>query len=334
MAKRQIIPIFIPHYGCIHDCVFCNQRSISGASDPPTAQKVHQIVKSAILEGLSGINPSRPVELAFYGGSFTALPIPQQIEYLSSAQALIAQRPDNCIRISTRPDCIDSKAVQMLIGYGVKIIELGAQSMCEDVLLKSNRGHSPSDVVTASKIIKSSGLSLILQMMTGLPGDSSEKSIYTANELAKLEPSGVRIYPTAIVKGTELYRMWKRGEYKEHSVDEAVELCSVLYAIFELAGIPVIRLGLNPSDDLSREVAAGAYHPAFGELVYSRLYYNTASELLKNTAPGSDAVILVPKGHLSQMIGRKRENITKLKAEYALNSLKVLESDCERAELF
>jgi histone acetyltransferase (RNA polymerase elongator complex component) len=251
-------------------------------------------------------------ELAFYGGSFTALPVSRQDELLKAASPFLLRNPGNLIRISTRPDCIET-------------VELGAQSMCDDVLLASRRGHTAHDVEEAATLIKGAGL---LQMMTGLPCDTADKSLFTARRFVQLRPDGVRIYPTVVVLGTELYRMWRRREYIEHTVSQAVGLCNDLFHIFNDAGVPIIRMGLNPTEALSFGGAvAGAYHPAFGELVYSRIYFDTALALIREAAPGSDVTIAVARGCVSKMTGKRRCNIEALVKEFSLRSLKVVEAE-------
>ena len=290
-----------------------------------------EYLRSEISKVMLDLNDTRPVEIALYGGSFTALPLDVQIEYLKSIQLIVGNRGNFSVRISTRPDCIDVSTVERLKSFGVKTIELGAQSMCEDVLLLSKRGHTAKDVTSASKIIKAAGVSLILQMMTGLLGDCEEKSVYTAKQLVKLEPDGVRIYPAVVVFDTQMYEIWKKGEYAEHTVSDAVELCAKLCVVFDEARIPIIRLGLNPTDELSGgQAVAGAYHPAFGELVYSRVCLNQAMEILSGIEPGSDVVITVSRGFMSKMTGMRRENIKILIDKFSLGSLKVVEADIER----
>lgn len=259
--------------------------------------------------------------MAFYGGSFTAIPVSSQEELLSAAQG-------HPIRLSTRPDAIDEAVLSRLKRYNVETVELGAQSMDDEVLRLSGRGHLASDVVKASEMIKSAGFKLILQMMTGLPGDTKAKAIKTAEKIAELKPDWVRIYPTVIVKDTELFELWQRGQYKEHSVEEAVDWCSAILPAFEAAGIPVIRLGLNPTDELSGgEAVAGAYHPALGELVRSRVVRNELEQLIqegKYDRQGDAVVIRVPGEMLSQAIGQHRCNIDYLEKKYNLQRLKIL----------
>ena len=332
--RRRIIPVFIPNDGCEHDCVFCDQRVISGRGSPAGPDDVRKAYSlelsvesgewSVECDGLS----AQPAELAFYGGSFTAIPVERQNELLEAARPFLEMNPQNSIRVSTRPDCIDEKTVERLKSYGVATVELGAQSMSHDVLVQSRRGHTAEDVARASGIIKGAGLSLMLQMMTGLLGDTREKSLFTARRFTELSPDGVRVYPTVIVKGTELFNMWRRGEYSEHSLDEAVELCAEICAVFERAGVPVIRLGLNPSDALSAgDAVAGAYHPAFGELVYSRIYYNKAAALISGLMPCGEVTITVSKGSASKMAGQRRQNIRMLEQRFALRNIKIAESD-------
>ncbi len=326
--KRRIIPIFVPHLGCPNDCVFCNQRRISGAKEPATPDTI----RSAIVGAAETIPEG--AEAAFYGGSFTAIPVQEQEALLNAVLPFLHTGAVSAVRLSTRPDCIDAKTLERLKKYGVKTIELGAQSMVDDVLLRSRRGHTAADTEKAAKLIKGAGFDLILQMMTGLPGDTLERSVYTAEKIAELKPDGVRIYPTVIIKDTELYDMWRDGSYREHTVEEAVEWCSEVCRAFAKSGIPVIRLGLNPTDELSGGAAVGgAYHPAFGELVYSRMYLKTAREKLAGTERGSTATILVSKGNVSRMVGQHRCNVAKLIEEFGFADIKVKEADLEPGEI-
>jgi len=314
--------------------VFCDQHQISGSK---TASSIDHIIESidSIIKGIDRAGEyGAPIEIAFYGGSFTSIPAEEQVRLLLAAAPLLDNAPRNTIRVSTRPDCIDKCSLERLIAYRVSTVELGAQSMCDDVLLKSQRGHTARDVEMAAALVKQAGLSLILQMMTGLPGDLPGKSVITAKRFIGLRPDGVRIYPAVVIKGTLLYEMWRRGEYQEQSLDEAVELCAVLCSLFKEAQIPVIRLGLNPTEALSAGAAvAGAYHPAFGEMVYSKMYYKSAAALLKGAEPGDDVTIAVKKGCLSKFIGNKRCNIDALISEFSLGSLKVIESELVRDDV-
>ena len=328
--KRRIIPLFIPNYGCGNCCVFCEQRRISGAAVPVCAEDVYK----AVMNAKAAFEHETHSELAFYGGSFTSLPINTQNELLDAAKPFLSFQTSNSIRISVRPDALSPADAARLKSYGVRTIEIGAQSMCDDVLEAARRGHTAADVENASKTARGAGLALIIQIMTGLPRDTNEKSIYTAKRIIDLRPDGVRIYPTAVIRGTELFEMWKRGDYSEHKIEDAADLCADLCVLFENAEIPIIRLGLNPTERLSSvDVAAGAYHPAFGELVYSRLYYRRAAEKLAGTPPGSEVTIEVARGCVSKMIGQRRGNIRALTENFSLRAIKIIESDIPIGEI-
>lgn len=231
-ARESIIPVFVPHLGCPNDCVFCNQRRISGEQLPAGPETV----KNAIESAAAFLPQGGKRQLAFYGGSFTAIPVCQQQALLSVAKEYLDRGDIDSVRLSTRPDAIDDEILHRLRAHGVETIELGAQSLDDEVLILSGRGHTAEDVGNASRLIKARGFKLILQMMTGLPGDTPEKDIETAKKIIALKPDGVRIYPTVIVRDTALYDMWQAGTYPEHSIEDAVQVCSELLPLFEAAG--------------------------------------------------------------------------------------------------
>ena len=322
-ARESIIPVFVPHLGCPNDCVFCNQRRITGSQQPATIETVKEAIENAAALLPEGAKR----QLAFYGGSFTAIPVGEQEALLGAAREYLARGDISSVRLSTRPDAIDGPVLERLRRYGVETIELGAQSLCDEVLLLSGRGHTARDVENAARLIRAAGFKLILQMMTGLPGDSIERSVQTAEGIIALRPDGVRIYPTVIVRDTALFDLWRAGRYKEHTVEDAVEYCARLTPLFESAGIPVIRLGLNPTDELSGGgAAAGAYHPALGELVKSRVMLRRAETLLKDVERGSRVTLRVGAGKTSQMLGQHRCNAETLCGELGLEKLRVVES--------
>lgn len=331
-ARQNIIPLFVPHVGCPNDCVFCNQRRISGVVRPVTPEEV----SAAIQQGAAITPDGVQRQLAFYGGSFTAIPLEVQTALMEAAQPFLRDGTIASIRLSTRPDAIDEETLLRLRDWGVETIELGAQSMDDTVLTLAGRGHTAAQVRKAAALVKAHGFRLILQMMTGLPGDEDgAASVYTAGEIAALRPHGVRIYPTVIVKDTALCDQWLAGAYREHTVDVAVEVCARIVPIFEEAEIPVIRLGLNPTEDLSAgDAVAGAYHPALGELVRSRMLLERAKVLLQGCERGQEAEIFVGKGKTSQMIGQKRRNIRLLQEEFGLSQIKIRELDRKTDEIF
>ena len=329
-ARAQILPVFVPHLGCPHACVFCNQRRISGAQSPAKPEDV----KNLTAQSAAFLPQGGKRQLAFYGGSFTAIPEKEQEALLSAAKEALDRGEIDAIRLSTRPDAIDDAVLARLRRYGVGTVELGAQSMDDGVLRLSGRGHTAADVARASALVRAAGFELILQMMTGLPGSDDEKDVETARRLIALKPDGVRVYPTVIVKDTPLYDMWRSGAYREHTVEDAVRVCAVIVPLFEAAQIPIIRLGLNPTEELSGGAAvAGAYHPALGELVKSRVLLNKARALLQTAAPGSRVTITVGKGKTSQMTGQKRENLRRLTEEFRLAGLRVRENPMESGEI-
>lgn len=321
---RSIIPVFVPHLGCPNDCVFCNQRRISGAMESATPETVREAVEYAAR----ATERKRPRQLAFYGGSFTAIPAAEQESLLSAAYEYIQSGEIDSIRLSTRPDAIDGAVLSRLKRYGVKTVELGAQSLDDEVLKLSGRGHTAQDVESAAATVKNAGFELVIQMMTGLPGDTKEKSVATAKKIIAMNPDGVRIYPTVIVKDTALFDLWKAGRYSEHTVDEAVDWCSDILPLFEAAGITVIRLGLNPTDELSSGTAAGgAYHPSLGELVRSEVIYKNIAFRLSQmgNTEGKILRISVPAGMVSKVIGQKKRNKLKLLENFGLSDVEVIQ---------
>ncbi len=329
-ARNSIIPVFVPHLGCPNDCVFCNQRRISGHIEPATAQTV----KNAIEEAAALTPKGTKRQLAFYGGSFTAIPEARQIELFEAAQPYLEDGTISSIRLSTRPDAIDAAVLKRLKKYGVEVVELGAQSMCDRVLSLSGRGHDSRAVEDASRLIKAAGFKLILQMMTGLPGDDDESCAESAERIIALEPDGVRIYPTVIVRDTVLCDMWRAGTYKEHTVEDAVRVCARIAPLFDAAGIPIIRMGLNPTEDLSGgDALGGAYHPALGELVRSRIMLQRARTLLAGTERDSRVTLEVNRADVSKMTGQHRCNVKALMQEFSLRELKIREANVKSGEI-
>lgn len=309
----SVIPVFIPHLGCPHDCVFCNQKRIAGKVNAPKPSEV-----SALLDVAFERSPD--AEIAFYGGSFTAIPLNEQEEYLKVA----AKFNPKSIRLSTRPDAITGPILDLLKKYGVKTIELGAQSMDDSVLTASNRGHTAEDVRASSRMIKAAGFNLILQMMVGLPGEDKNSAVNTAREIAKLKPDGVRIYPTVVVRDTCLEDMWRRGEYTALTVENAVEVCADITEIFDEANIPIIRMGLNPTEDLNGgDALGGAYHPAFGQLVSARRWLRCLREMICEINADEIIIYAHPK-EISNVAGHKGENKKKLMEEFSLKKITIL----------
>lgn len=322
--KHYTIPVFVPHIGCPHNCVFCNQKQITGADDDVTALTVEIAVK----EYLKHIDKnSSYVEIAFFGGSFTGIDFDKQTELLEKAYEFVKNGDVDSLRCSTRPDFITPEILDNLKKYGMKTIELGVQSMDDEVLKKSARGHSREDVFTASRLIKEKGFNLGLQMMPYLPGDTREKTIKTAEDIICLMPECVRIYPTLVVGDTALCRMYEKGLYTPATVEDAVMLCAELVEMFESNGIDVIRIGLQTTDGINLNTVKGPYHEALGELVRNEIYKKRIEAYIKDNDITDDFVYTVEKGEISKAAGHKKSNVKYINEKYGI-TVKIKEK-CE-----
>ena len=312
--KRRIIPVFVPHKGCPHDCIFCNQKKITGVSTDVSANDVKNIIEQ-YLETMSG---DLHIEVAFFGGSFTAIDMDIQKELLSVAKEYVDKGIIKDIRLSTRPDCIDETILENLKEHKVSIIELGVQSMDDDVLEKSIRGHSQEDVLNAVKLIKEYGFELGLQMMLGLPSDTEKKCIQTADEFIALRPSFVRIYPTLVVKDTGLEKLYKENKYSPFDLDTTIEIAKKLLIKFQLENIKVIRVGLQTTEDISlgKDVVCGPHHPSLRELIEARIYRDYIEYILKRDDIKNSITVYVNKKNISKIVGNKKSNIIYLYERY------------------
>ncbi len=307
MAKNNI-SFFIPHVGCPHKCSFCNQHSITGQTDIPHKHDIEKTLSKAMQE--IDVADRADTEIAFFGGSFTAINREYMYELLSSAQPFIGKEKFKGIRISTRPDCIDEDILNILKENSVTTIELGCQSMNDIVLTANERGHTRRDIICSSKLIKEYGFRLGLQMMVGLYKSTPEIDLHTAKELIRLEPDEARIYPVVIMENTSLGDLYKSGEYVPYSFDCAVELSAQILSLFEQNGIPVIKLGLHASEVVEKDCIGGFYHPAFRELCESELYKKEISRLIEDVDKKViKAVISVRPKLTSKVIGQKKSNI-------------------------
>lgn len=306
--KHINVALFVPDAGCPHRCSFCNQKTISGKITPLKAEEIDSAVEVALKN--IGCNEG---EIAFFGGSFTAIDKDYMICLLERAYSYVNQGLFKGIRISTRPDCIDDDILDALKRYGVSAIELGCQSMDDEVLLLNKRGHTESDVIKAVRLIKARGFELGLQMMTGLYGDTDEKAIKTAEKIIALCPDTVRIYPTILLEGTDLCELYRKGLYAPQTVEEAAELCKKLLLMFEKEGIRVIRLGLHSGGNVEEGFVAGPYHPAFREICESKIYLDKVLyQLNEKSITGDEIEITVGSSFVSMLTGQKKCNILKL----------------------
>ena len=308
--KHYIIPIFVPHMGCPFQCVFCDQRKISGAKNTNPLKIIDKH-----LETLNTKETKKRVEVAFYGGSFTAVEKKKQIELLELVKPYIALGKVDSIRISTRPDFISSDILEYLKRYNVDIIELGVQSLDDRVLDLAGRGHGAGCVYEAARLIKGAKISLGIQLMPGLPGDTLDSIFTTMKKTIDIKPDFVRIYPAVVIKDTVLHEQLKMGKYFPLNLSDAVQICAKMYREFIKNHIQVIRMGLQAAELLEKEyVIKGPYHPAFGELVLSEIAYDLMAEQLSIADYYYKHIeFIVPYRQLSIYIGQKRVNLRKLK---------------------
>ncbi len=328
--KKRIIPIFVPHRGCPHDCIFCNQKKITGVSTDITSEDVKNIIE----EYLKTIDKDASVEIAFFGGSFTAIDIEIQKSLLSVAKEYVENKIVDDIRLSTRPDCINDEILTMLKEHKVSIIELGVQSLDDRVLIDSVRGHSDKDVFESANLIKSYGIKLGLQMMTGLPSDTEEKCIYTAKKFIELNPDCVRVYPTLVVRDTGLEKLLNESKYTPFTLEKSIDIVKKVLVLFYTNNINVIRVGLQATEDIAigKEVLAGPYHPAYRELVESKMYGDYIESIITKYNAKKEVIAIINKKNVSRILGNKKSNVKEIKENYNV-LLKTKEKDLALDEI-
>jgi histone acetyltransferase (RNA polymerase elongator complex component) len=312
--RHYIIPVFIPQEACPHQCIFCHQAKISGRQNIPSADEIDAIIQQH-LSTIPSVNSL--VEIAFFGGSFTGIDMCRQKSYLSIARRYVYRGVVHSLRVSTRPDYIDDRRLALLRDFSVGTVEIGAQSMDDDVLRKAGRGHTARDTIEAAGRIRAWDFSLGLQMMIGLPGDTPAASMMTAEKIIALGADNTRIYPTLVIRHTPLAELFRQGKYMPLSLEKAVSLSKEVYRLFEEAGVNVIRMGLHPSEGLisGEDLIAGPFHPSFRELVMTELW----REELEKIESGNDAktlTVFVSPGHLNFAIGYKAANRLMLLKKY------------------
>lgn len=327
--KHYIIPIFVPHIGCPHTCVFCNQDSITGEAGliGSTGKIDGKYVDNTIKEYLNTIdNKSATIEVSFFGGTFTGINLCKQKELLAVAKKYKDAGQIHNIRLSTRPDYIDKEILDHLKSYEVDIIELGVQSLDEEVLLKSGRGHSSKDVEKASKLINEYGFTLGHQLMLGLPGDTKVKDIETTRKSISMNPKICRIYPSLVIKDTPMEKLLQRGEYAPYSLEEAVEISKEIYAMLEGNGIKVIRIGLQPTEEINvdGDIVDGPFHPAFRELVEGSIYCDIIRYFI-NKYKTKDVEICINPKDISILYANKKQFFKELLKEFEGKKVTVIQ---------
>jgi histone acetyltransferase (RNA polymerase elongator complex component) len=307
-----IIPVFIHHRGCPHRCLFCNQQAIAGtiAGDASGGHFPQDV--AAVIEKWLAFSDKRPAQLAFYGGSFTCLPWDDQEKLLAQARPYLHNGQIASIRLSTRPDCCDEENLRRLRQWGVMTIELGIQSMDDQVLALARRGHTAADCRRAIDVIKRLGFICGAQLLPGLPGDSWPSFLATVREIIALRPAMARLYPALVLAGTGLADRYAAGMYRPLSLTKTIAWLAKAKQLFDAADIPVIRYGLPPSPELARQVLAGPYHPALGELAAQRIWFLELRKRLRALTSGQSLTVFVSHRDLSALSGQRRGNLLKL----------------------
>lgn len=325
MTRHYIIPIFVPHFGCPHDCVFCNQRKITGLSTDVTVEDV----KGIIDDHLETFKRDSFIEVAFYGGSFTAIQMEIQRELLRVPYEYKMEGKIHNIRLSTRPDAINEDILGLLKDFQVDTIELGVQSLDHEVLAMSERGHRDEDVYASSRLIREWGFKLGHQIMLGLPGDSQAKSLETAKKVLEMGPDMIRIYPTLVIRNTPLERQMKDGLYAPLSIEEAIETAAIILMAFTAHDIPVIRIGLQPTENIQmgRDVVAGPFHPSFRQLVEEQVFSLLLREYIarnKIETKGKSLTIKCANSRTSIIAGQHGKNKERLIETYGLTKVRII----------
>jgi histone acetyltransferase (RNA polymerase elongator complex component) len=317
-----IIPIFLPAVGCRKRCLFCSQKALAGALPSPLS--VRSIIE-AFLPVLPSEEKERERQVAFYGGSFTAIHRDDQICYLKEAQSFLISGRIDSVRVSTRPDALDEETLSMLKEYGVKTVEVGVQSMIDEVLFLARRGHCAADTVDAVCRLKDMNFEVGLQLMIGLPGDSLDRFLQTIDHVIELKPDFLRIHPTLVLKGAPLEDLWRAGEYSPMPLDEAVQWLKRGILQLEKFSIRVARIGLQPTKEMERDYLAGPYHPALHQLVDSAIFFDMATSLLQRSKENRRVVFQCHPKEVSNLRGQKNENILRLKKDFGLSEILIEE---------
>lgn len=326
-----IIPIFIPHAGCPHQCVFCNQKTISG-------QKTAAVdgAKEQIHKWLQCVKPSLENEAAFYGGSFTGLDLALQKELLALTDELLAKKVIGSVRLSTRPDYIDRERLELLGAHGVQLVELGVQSMDDAVLAKAERGHTAEQVVKAVKLLQSYGFKVGVQLMVGMPGQDFASVKATVEQVLALKPDIARIYPLLVIKGTPLAKIYEAGEFTPLSLEEAVGQAAYVYQHLSEVGVKIIRVGLQPDDELCADgnIIAGPFHPAMGELVQSHILREQLTPQIVEASRNVEHIFILCPRHLeSKLRGLRNANMIYWKKLVAPKEVIVKNDEVEKIKI-
>jgi histone acetyltransferase (RNA polymerase elongator complex component) len=325
-GKRFIIPIFISHVGCRHRCIYCDQGRIARpVAAIPGLEQIAEEIERYLKLGTRKRKNCQTVQAAFYGGSFTALPLETQRRFLHSVTPFLEAGKVHSLRISTRPDCCPPECLAMLKEHKVATIELGVHSLDDEVLRVSQRGYTKKEVRKAVRELHQGSFEMGIQLMIGLPGDCAQTFAATVEEVIELRPHFIRLYPTVVIKGTRLEQWFLQGRYQPLALAEAITLAKTALQRFRQAGIPVIRVGLQPTPSLEAPgvIVAGPFHPAFRQLVESSLLFEQAVSLLENAEieERSYPTFLVAPKDISTFYGQGGQNIRRLREAFGLQEI-------------
>lgn len=320
----SIIPIFLPHLGCREHCLFCNQKAT--APEIPSPPSVRKFIEASLFSFPTD-KKKRERQIAFYGGSFTAMPKEDQVSYIKEVQPFLSSGLIDSVRISTRPDALDEEVLCLLKRYGVKTVEIGAQSMVDQVLLLSHRGHRAEDTVSAISRLRLWGFEVGLHLMIGLLGDTLDCFLQTLDQVIHLRPDFIRVHPTLVLRGAPLEILWRNGEYSPLSLEDAIQWLKKGVLKLERASIPVVRIGLQPTKELEEHLIAGPYHPALHQLIDSAISFDMAISLLQTSQKDGQALFLCHPKEASNLRGQRNENILKLKDHFRLREILIQSSD-------
>jgi len=316
----RIIPIFLPNLGCRQRCLFCNQK-VTG-EELPSSSSVRDFIEAS-LRGSPLDKNDRENQVAFYGGSFTAIHREDQIRYLKEVQPFLSSGLIDSIRISTRPDALGQETLSELKKYGVKTVEIGAQSMIDEVLLLANRGHWVEDTVSAATRLRLWGFEVGIHLMIGLPGDTVDRFLQTLDQVINLGPDFVRIHPTLVLKGAPLEILWRAGRYSPLPLKEAIQWLKKGLLKLERSSIKVARIGLQPTEELERNFLSGPYHPALHQLIDSAIFFDMATSLLQLSQENGQVLFLCHPKEVSNLRGQRNENMIRLKEHFKLREISI-----------
>ncbi len=320
-----IVPLFVPNQGCPRRCVYCSQGLVTGREERPlTGAEVAAALRRAL--GSPRFRTDGNAEVAFYGGTFTGLPMEKMRELLEAAHAFIGDGAFSSIRVSTRPDALDSRRLELMRSFGVRTVELGVQSMDDEVLEHSRRGYRAEDVCLAAGLLKQGGFRVGVQLMPGLPGETEERFQETIKSVKALRPDLARLYPTVVFRGTRLSAWYRKGRYRPLTLQEAVDRCAFACAALEAGGIPVVRIGLlvSGTEDPTRDMVAGPWHPALGFLVRSRIFGDRVSSLLPRSGEASKVDVLVHPSDAPLARGYRNQGLAELRRRAGIERLEII----------